>query len=62
MLFPGQYFVLQERACARKVPSEFEKWDGMDHVNNGGNSCFIEDISVEGKRYGNFALWTNTIR
>ncbi len=45
--FPGQHSVLWEQACASKVPCLFEKWEGMDHVNNGGNSCFIENVSKE---------------
>ena len=44
--FPGQHSVLWEQACACKVPCLFERWDGMDHVNNGGNSGFIHDIST----------------
>lgn len=45
--FPGQHSVLWEQACASKIPCIFEKWEGMDHVNNGGNSAFIEDVTVE---------------
>lgn len=45
--FPGQHSVLWEQACASKVPCVFERWDGMDHVNNGGNSDFVEPISEE---------------
>ena len=47
VIFPGQHSVLWEQACASKVPCLFEKWDGMDHVNNGGNACLISDISVD---------------
>lgn len=47
VFFPGQHSVLWEQACASKVPCVFEKWDGMDHVNNGGNSDFVSPISVE---------------
>lgn len=36
-----------EQACAVKVPCVFEKWDGMDHVNNGGNAEFISPVTVE---------------
>ena len=46
VFFPGQHSVLWEQACASKVPCVFEKWEGMDHVNNGGNSDFISPISV----------------
>lgn len=45
--FPGQHSVLWEQACASKIPCVFEKWDGMDHVNNGGNSDFLEPITVD---------------
>lgn len=48
VVFPGQHSVLWEQACAAKTPCVFKKWKGMEHVNNGGNSCFLEDTSVEG--------------
>lgn len=47
VFFPGQHSVLWEQACAAKVPCVFEKWEGMDHVNNGGNSDFVTPINVE---------------
>lgn len=47
VLFPGQHSVLWEQACAAKVPCVFEKWDGMEHVNNGGNSDFVLPVNVE---------------
>ena len=43
-VFPGQHSVLWEQACAAKVPCVFAKWPGMHHVNNGGNSAFLEQI------------------
>ena len=48
VVFPGQHSVLWEQACACKVPCVFAKWDGMDHVDNGGNACFMDDVSVAG--------------
>lgn len=45
--FPGQHSVLWEQACAAKVPCLFKKWEGMEHVDNGGNSAFV-DLSQEG--------------
>jgi len=48
VVFPGQHSVLWEQACACKVPCVFAKWDGMDHVDNGGNACFMDDVSVDG--------------
>ncbi len=47
VFFPGQHSVLWEQACASKVPCVFERWEGMDHVDNGGNSDFVELITVE---------------
>lgn len=48
--FPGTHSVMWEQACACKVPCLFAQWTGMDHVNNGGNSEFINNITVEGLR------------
>ncbi len=45
--FPGQHSVLWEQACASKVPCLFEKWEGMDHVNNGGNSVLVAPINED---------------
>lgn len=50
VVFPGQHSVMWEQACAAKTPCLFGKWPGMDHVNNGGNCDFIEDVSVSGIR------------
>lgn len=50
VVFPGQHSVLWEQACASKVPCVFEKWEGMDHVNNGGNSDFVSPVTTESLR------------
>ena len=50
VFFPGQHSVLWEQACASKVPCVFERWEGMEHVNNGGNSDFLEKIDTESIR------------
>ena len=47
VIFPGQHSVLWEQACASKVPCVFGKWEGMDHVNNGGNSDFISPVNEQ---------------
>ena len=47
VMFPGQHSVLWEQACASKVPCVFKEWEGMDHVNNGGNSDFIAHVTVD---------------
>ncbi len=43
--FPGQHSVLWEQACASKVPCLFARWPGMEHVDNGGNSDFADEIT-----------------
>lgn len=45
VVFPGQHSVLWEQACACKTPCVFADWEGMHHVNNGGNSVFITDLN-----------------
>lgn len=47
VFFPGQHSVLWEQACAAKAPCVFARWPGMDHVDNGGNSDFINDVTVD---------------
>ena len=47
VVFPGTHSVLWEQACASKVPCVFKRWDGMDHVNNGGNADFLEEVTVD---------------
>jgi len=49
-IFPGQHSVLWEQACACKIPCLFGYWQGMEHLNNGGNCAFLMDVSVEGLR------------
>ena len=44
--FPGGHSVLWEQACAAKVPCVFGRWEGTDHVNNGGNSDFIFPVNA----------------
>lgn len=46
VVFPGQHSVLWEQACAAKVPCVFQKWEGMEHVNNGGNAAFLTEVTV----------------
>ena len=59
VMFPGQHSVLWEQACAAKVPCAFNSINGLEHLNNGGNSIFIEDISVEGLKGTIISLlWT----
>lgn len=50
VFFPGQHSVLWEQACACKVPTAFMKWEGMEHVDNGGNSDFISPVTVQSLR------------
>lgn len=44
--FPGSHSVLWEQACASKVPCMFKRWHGMNHVDNGGNSVFVDSDNM----------------
>lgn len=46
-VFLGQHSVLWEQACASKIPCLFSRWPGMQHVDNGGNSDFIDSVTME---------------
>ena len=47
VFFPGQHSVLWEQACATKVPCVFARWEGMNHVDAGGNSDFVYPVTME---------------
>lgn len=49
-IFPGKHSVLWEQACACKIPCLFSYCHGADHLNHGGNSAFMTDISETGFR------------
>ncbi|EMS32415.1 glycosyltransferase [Mariniradius saccharolyticus AK6] len=46
-VFPGTHSVLWEQAVGVGLPAIFCKWDGVTHVDVGGNCVFIESISAE---------------
>lgn len=50
VMFPGTHSVLWEQACASKTPCVFARWDGMDHLDNGGNSEFFDCLTLAGIR------------
>ena len=43
---PGGHSVMWEQACASKTPCVFNYWDGMEHLNNGGN-CICTSLKTE---------------
>lgn len=46
-VFPGTHSVLWEQACACGLPGVFRHWDGMHHVDVGGNAVFLHEDSIE---------------
>lgn len=46
-IFPGTHSVLWEQACGCGVPCAFNNWDGMKHVDLGGNCLFVDGGSIE---------------
>lgn len=47
VVFPGTHSVLWEETIGLGLPGIFKKWDGMDHVDLGGNVIMLEDVSVD---------------
>lgn len=41
--FPGTHSVLWEQAVGMGIPCVFKKWDGIQHVDIGGNCIFINE-------------------
>ena len=46
-VFPGTHSVLWEQACACGIPCVFKDWEGMHHVDTGGNCIFLYKDSSE---------------
>lgn len=47
IVFPGGHSVMWEQACACGVPGIYKEWEGMKHVDVGGNVMFLPNVSVE---------------
>ncbi len=45
--FPGTHSVLWEQACGCGLPCAFKKWDGMSHVDIGGNCYFFKSTDSD---------------
>lgn len=45
--FPGTHSVLWEQSASLGLPGVFKKWEGMDHMDIGGNCLFLENITTE---------------
>ncbi len=43
--FPGTHSVLWEQSIGCGIPGVFRKWEGMQHVDIGGNCLFLEEDS-----------------
>lgn len=46
-IFPGTHSVLWEQAVGLGIPAVFKSWNGMHHVDVGGNCLFLENVSTE---------------
>ena len=46
-VFPGTHSVLWEQACACGIPCVFKDWEGMHHIDVGGNCQFLHKDSTE---------------
>jgi len=46
VFFPGTHSVLWEQAVGAGAPCVFKRWEGVEHVDVGGNCIFIEKAEV----------------
>lgn len=46
-VFPGTHSVLWEQACGCGIPVMVKDWEGMHHVDVGGNCIFLHEDSIE---------------
>lgn len=46
VLFPGTHSVLWEQAVGLGLPCVFKKWEGMQHLDLGGNCLFINSANL----------------
>ena len=45
--FPGTHSVLWEQSVGIGLPCVFKRWEGIEHVDVGGNCLFIDEISTK---------------
>lgn len=57
--FPGTHSVLWEQACACGIPGIFKHWEGMHHVDVGGNVAFLYKDSAEEIKQVILSLYNN---
>ena len=46
-VFPGTHSVLWEQAAACGIPVVVKHWEGMEHINAGGNAVLLNEVSVK---------------
>ena len=61
-VFPGTHSVLWEQACACGLPGVFKHWEGMHHVDVGGNACFLYEDSVDEIKHVVLDIYNNSYK
>ena len=46
-IYPGTHSVLWEQSIGVGIPCIFKRWEGIEHVDVGGNCIFLEDSNVD---------------
>lgn len=59
VVFPGTHSVLWEQACGCGIPIMVKDWEGMHHVDVGGNCEFLTQDSVTEMKNKVFAVYEN---
>lgn len=63
--FPGRHSVLWEQSAALGLPGVFKKWNGIQHLDVGGNAIFLDNVNVDSiktiiiKIYNDQSLFNN---
>jgi glycosyltransferase involved in cell wall biosynthesis len=45
--YPGTHSVLWEQSVGLGIPCVFKKWEGIQHIDLGGNCLFLEDVTID---------------
>lgn len=61
-VFPGTHSVLWEQACSCGIPCLFKHWEGMHHVDVGGNCAFLYTDSDNEIKNAIYDIFINRVK
>ena len=57
--FPGTHSVLWEQSIGTGLPCIFKKWEGIEHVDIGGNCILLEEVNIQSLKETIEMVFTN---